>query len=183
MLALNVFLFTGSNILIWILMFTSFLLGWFLSKLYADKSKPKKPKPQKKTQEDGELNNKEETLTTEAPKIKAVLRYGRSGASVIDPDNQVFKSQLPKKNGAEKPKLNFGNIGVATTHEKDDLKQIAGIGPFIEKKLNDIGIFTYRQLSKMQEEDIETITTLIEFFPGRIKRDDWKGQAQNLMDE
>jgi len=43
----------------------------------------------------------------------------------------------------------FGSrITVASADEKDDLKKINGVGPFIEQKLNEIGIFTFHQISQ-----------------------------------
>jgi predicted flap endonuclease-1-like 5' DNA nuclease len=80
----------------------------------------------------------------------------------------------------EKKDLDFSNFGVATVDEKDDLKKISGVGPFIEKKLNEIGIYTFEQVSKFSDKDIDNITELIEFFPGRILRDDWRGQSTLL---
>ncbi|NMQ21010.1 hypothetical protein E4P82_18530 [Candidatus Competibacter phosphatis] len=59
----------------------------------------------------------------------------------------------------------------------DDLKLIGGIGPALEKKLNACGIFTYRQLAVLGDEDIERIEAAIKSF-GRIRRDDWVGQAR-----
>ena len=76
----------------------------------------------------------------------------------------------------------IGNqIAKASPEERDDLKQINGIGPFIEEKLNDLGIYTFEQLSQLDEEMVEVLTTAIEFFPGRIDRDDWVGQADRLF--
>lgn len=66
-------------------------------------------------------------------------------------------------------------------YEKDELTKIDGIGPFIEKKLNEIGIVSFRQIAKFDDAEIEKITKAIEFFPGRIKRDDWVGQAKELI--
>lgn len=65
---------------------------------------------------------------------------------------------------------------------KDDLQKINGIGPAIEKKLNGIGIYNYNQISKFKSDDIIKITEQIKFFPGRIERDDWVGQAIKLLD-
>lgn len=63
----------------------------------------------------------------------------------------------------------------------DDLTRINGIGPFLQKKLNDIGIFTFREIAGWDAERIETVTRQIEFFDGRILKDDWVGQANHLM--
>lgn len=83
----------------------------------------------------------------------------------------------------QEKQLNFKNIGKATEDTKDDLTQIKGVGSFIETKLNNIGINSFIQISKLSNEDIETVTDLIQFFPGRIVRDDWKGQAKKLLNK
>lgn len=67
------------------------------------------------------------------------------------------------------------------SHQKDDLKLISGIGPFIEKKLNNLGIYTYEQISEFSPDTIHRVTDAIEFFPGRIERDHWVDQARNFM--
>ena len=55
-----------------------------------------------------------------------------------------------------------------------------GIGPYIEQRLNEIGIYNYDQISRFKEEDIRVLTELIDFFPGRIERDNWIAQAASL---
>ncbi len=82
---------------------------------------------------------------------------------------------------AKKHLLNFDSFGEASAMEKDDLKIISGIGPFIEKKLNMLGIYTFTQISRLSSEDIASLTEAIEFFPGRIERDHWVSQAKGLL--
>jgi len=77
-------------------------------------------------------------------------------------------------------KIDFATLGVASASEKDDLKSIKGIGPFIEEKLNALGIFTFEQVSKMTAKIEEEVNVAIEFFPGRVKRDEWAKQAKQL---
>ena len=79
-----------------------------------------------------------------------------------------------------KPKLNFDNFGRADESQTQDLTKINGIGPYIEQKLNEIGIYNYDQISRFKEEDIRVLTELIDFFPGRIERDNWVRQAEEL---
>jgi len=74
-----------------------------------------------------------------------------------------------------------GRLKKATAENKSNLKLIAGIGPFIENKLNDIGIYTFEQITQLDDELIGYITDAIQFFPGRIQRDDWVGQAKKLL--
>jgi len=79
--------------------------------------------------------------------------------------------------------LNFDRIGIATSSEADDLKAIIGIGPFLERKLHSLGIYTFRQVSNFTKEDLDKVNELIEFFPGRIERDNWVGQSKVFYDQ
>lgn len=63
----------------------------------------------------------------------------------------------------------------------DDLKQISGIGPGLEKKLKDSGISTLRQLAELSDEDIANLEAKIIRFSGRIKREQWVEQARKLV--
>ncbi|HRI28629.1 MAG TPA: hypothetical protein PK239_07425 [Chitinophagales bacterium] len=76
--------------------------------------------------------------------------------------------------------INFERIGFASEADKDNLQLIKGIGPFIERKLNALGIFTFRQIANFTPEDVERVTDAIEFFPGRIVRDNWVTQADEF---
>ena len=66
------------------------------------------------------------------------------------------------------------------TDNKDDLTAIAGIGPALAKKLNSAGIVSYAQIAALSDKDIEDLEKSIIKFTGRIKRDDWVGQAKKL---
>jgi predicted flap endonuclease-1-like 5' DNA nuclease len=79
--------------------------------------------------------------------------------------------------------VNFDRIGRATAAEADDLKDIVGIGPFLERKLHSLGIYTFRQVANFTKEDITKVNELIEFFPGRIDRDNWVDQAKGFYDK
>jgi predicted flap endonuclease-1-like 5' DNA nuclease len=74
--------------------------------------------------------------------------------------------------------LNFDRIGLATAAEADDLKEIVGVGPFLERKLHSLGIYTFRQVANFDREDIDKVNDIIEFFPGRIDRDNWVAQSK-----
>jgi len=66
--------------------------------------------------------------------------------------------------------------------DKNDLTAIDGIGPFLEKKLNDAGVFTYAEIATWDAAKIAEITQKISFFEGRIEKDDWVGQAKKLLE-
>ena len=79
--------------------------------------------------------------------------------------------------------IDFGILGVASASEADDLQKIKGIGPFIAEKLNALGIFKFSQLANMTSEIEEEVNIAIEFFPGRVKRDEWVRQAKEFIKE
>jgi predicted flap endonuclease-1-like 5' DNA nuclease len=56
---------------------------------------------------------------------------------------------------------------------KDDLKKIWGIGPKLERLLNEMDVYYFRQIADWSDDEIEEIQAKLEEFPGRIRRDDW----------
>jgi molybdopterin-containing oxidoreductase family membrane subunit len=66
------------------------------------------------------------------------------------------------------------------TQKADDLKLISGVGPKLEETLNEIGIFTFDQVSKMTEKEYELLDSLLDSFKGRALRDNWAAQAKEL---
>ena len=65
---------------------------------------------------------------------------------------------------------------------RDDLQMIKGVGPAIEKTLNEMGIFSLRQIAEMNEYDIDRVARRLKGFHSRIHREDWIGQARLLID-
>lgn len=76
----------------------------------------------------------------------------------------------------------LGSIGTfdAATDTADDLKKIKGIGPQMEATLNQIGIYTFAQVSRMTQREYDLLDSITGSFPGRAQRDDWAGQAELL---
>ena len=66
---------------------------------------------------------------------------------------------------------------------RDKLQAIKGIGPAIEKTLNEMGIFRFHQIANMSEYDIDRIAKRLKGFRSRIYREDWIGQARELRDQ
>jgi predicted flap endonuclease-1-like 5' DNA nuclease len=62
----------------------------------------------------------------------------------------------------------------------DDLKLIVGVGPVLERMLQQLGISTYRQIARWSEHDIDEFDARLAEFPGRIRRDAWVTQARAL---
>jgi NADH-quinone oxidoreductase subunit E len=65
-------------------------------------------------------------------------------------------------------------------HAPDDLRLIVGVGPVLERMLQQMGIGTYRQIARWSERDIDEFDARLPEFHGRIRRDGWVTQAREL---
>ena len=73
------------------------------------------------------------------------------------------------------------NIGKASQEMADDLKRLSGVGPALEDKLNQVGVYTYNQITKMSEREFNILDQLINKFP-KSKTKFWTGEA-NLLNK
>lgn len=62
----------------------------------------------------------------------------------------------------------------------DDLKEISGIGPAIEGRLQGDGIVSFRQIAELSPQEIERLETHVINSTGRIHRENWIEQAKEL---
>lgn len=109
------------------------------------------------------------------------------GESVTPPQEAELAAEAKgeAEGGEEKAKANGKAAGGFKKLKKpegdaDDLKQISGVGPVMEQKLNDFGIFHYSQIADLTKSDIAEIDEALDF-KGRIERDEWQKQAKELM--
>jgi hypothetical protein len=65
----------------------------------------------------------------------------------------------------------------------DNLKVLRGIGPVMEKQLNQQGIFCYRQLAAMTEDELKTVCQSLGIGRHRTLSSEWLEQAQALLSE
>jgi predicted flap endonuclease-1-like 5' DNA nuclease len=96
-------------------------------------------------------------------------------------EKALKKTEELQRVAANADSIDFATLGVAIAADKDNLQTIKGIGPFIEEKLYALGIYTFSQISKMTPEIEDEVNMAIEFFPGRVKRDEWAKQASELL--
>ncbi|MFP7572151.1 50S ribosomal protein L21 [Marivita sp. S2033] len=61
----------------------------------------------------------------------------------------------------------------------DDLKQLSGVGPALEKKLHAEGITSFAQIAAWTDADVEEFGEKLSF-KGRIEREGWIEQAKEL---
>jgi predicted flap endonuclease-1-like 5' DNA nuclease len=114
------------------------------------------------------------------PAKKAAPKKKAAPTKKAAPKKKESKADTLARIADKAKNIDFDRIGRASADEKDDLKKIKGIGPFLEEKLNSLGIYTFQQIANFKAKDEELVNDAIEFFPGRIKRDNWKKQAKGL---
>ena len=87
-------------------------------------------------------------------------------------ENESLKEQLKTAESTKKNKRTqlsktrpFGKTG------KDNLKAIRGVGPVIEKRLNQAGIYTFEEMAQLTPDELQEILgeLIRKFFPGEDK--------------
>jgi predicted flap endonuclease-1-like 5' DNA nuclease len=68
----------------------------------------------------------------------------------------------------------------ATPSNPDDLKLVYGIGPVLEKRLHKLGIFTFLEISRWSDADVDRIEPQLDTVSGRIRREGWVKDARRL---
>jgi predicted flap endonuclease-1-like 5' DNA nuclease len=79
----------------------------------------------------------------------------------------------PVRQGGHQLAVQIGQTKSTKESSKDDLKKIRGIGPTVERVLNKMGIFTFRNIATWDASDMKRIADKLETDPDRIKRDKW----------
>jgi len=165
---------SGATIEILSLLMVAAIIGYVTAWLYYKSIYEKKIKAVESDKH--ELNNRIVNLDADIFKLKENL-----GEKEIDIEQLTMEAKVLVHIAQHKHLLNYKSIGTATESEKDDLKMISGIGPVIEKRLNALDIYTFRQISNFTAQDIETINDAIIYFSDRIDRDEWVAQAKELV--
>lgn len=112
-----------------------------------------------------------------APEVSRTTASSRSTASQPSKQDETLARIRHRAR-----KLDLSRIGTADPGQRDDLKQIAGIGIFAEKKLNALSIYTFAQIARFSEGDQRIINRAIELSSDRIAQDGWVAQAKRFTD-
>ncbi|MEX0311457.1 MAG: 50S ribosomal protein L21 [Tateyamaria sp.] len=90
------------------------------------------------------------------------------------------KAEAPKPEAKGEPKKEAKKAAPKkAAAEGDDLKQLSGVGPALEKKLHENGVTTFAQIAAWTPEDVAAMDEKLSF-KGRIEREGWIAQAQEL---
>lgn len=104
-----------------------------------------------------------------------------SPASETAPDSAPKPAPAPAAEAVRAPEPG-AMPAPAPSGTGDDLTRIKGVGAKLAATLNGMGITSYRQIAEWSDEKVAEMDALVRP-PGRINRDDWRGQARRLMGE
>jgi len=116
-----------------------------------------------------------EILAKGAAKSGVAAAMGAASAPLVAAEATPKKASPKKaapKTAEKKPAAKKAAAG-------DDLKALSGVGPALEKKLNTAGITTFAQIAAWTEADIADMDEKLAF-KGRIQREGWVAQAEEL---
>jgi len=117
--------------------------------------------------------------TTKVASAKPTAAETASTAATAKP---AAKKAATKAAPARKPVAKDGKpetLKKARAGGADDLKQLKGVGPGLEKTLNELGFFHFDQVAGWRKKEIEWVDSRLKF-KGRIERDEWTKQAKTL---
>lgn len=100
-----------------------------------------------------------------------------SDGTTVVTDN--FIDPVTEKNTIDSLLVNIGSFN-PETDIADDLTKIKGVGPMMQDKLHELGIYTFDQVSRMTTKEYQMLDSIMDAFPGRAEREDWAGQANIL---
>ena len=125
--------------------------------------------------------------------LEAILGSDQTRVEPVDPDalgNDLSASndaddieELEELEDVEKPTAEEAPGDDLDRDVRDNLKRIKGVGPAIEKTLHELGIFRFTQIADMSEYDIDRVARRLKGFRSRIYREDWTGQARDLLNQ
>ncbi len=125
-------------------------------------------------------------LAAAAPKKakaeKPAVKAEKPAAKAEKPAAKAEKTEKPaaKAEKAEKPAAKAEKP--AAKGKGDDLQQLSGVGPALEKKLHEAGVTTFAQIAAWNDKDVAEMDEKLSF-KGRIEREGWIEQAKKLAAE
>jgi predicted flap endonuclease-1-like 5' DNA nuclease len=124
------------------------------------------------------LKTETDEIRSTADRLKQELAEERAREAILQADLEAKPKEEARV--TDRPDPSRSRFTPSSWQTKDDLTLISGIGPAIQRKLNELDIYSFQQVSELTPDMVNQITKAIKFFPDRIGRDNWIGQAAAL---
>jgi predicted flap endonuclease-1-like 5' DNA nuclease len=128
------------------------------------------------------LKKESDSIRDTAALLKLELEKEKVREEQLKKEREIEAAEAREKKENKAIPVNLSSrFTPSSWQKKDDLTLISGIGPVIQRKLNELGIYSFQQLSELKPDTVDLIAKTIKFFPDRIARDNWIGQAAAFM--
>lgn len=129
-----------------------------------------------------EVEEKNLALEQERRELLEQLTIARSEIAQQQRELARYALQLQQLSDTYSASASDGDTGPTQTPGKpDNLLRILGITEEYARRLHEIGVFTFVQISEWEAADVASIAKVLDITPEQILRDDWVGQAQILV--
>ena len=121
--------------------------------------------------------SKNKTVTTEI----ATKAIEKKAETRVESTSQELEEEEKKIEDSKKITLScMATLTQAREEGKDELTLIKGVGPILEKKLNNLGIYHFDQIAVWTIEE-QALISLELLFPKKVEREKWVEQSKELM--
>ena len=116
------------------------------------------------------------------PKVAKAEAKPKAGTATATAKPKAEPKPKAAKPKAEKAKpVGLVRLKAPRKGKADDLKEIEGIGPALEKLVNGMGFYHFDQIAAWTEADVALVDGEMKTFKGRITRDKWVEQARIIV--
>ena len=132
-----------------------------------------------------------EEAKADAEAAKRNLNAALRKAELAGRDAEQFTDEMERERREEQiierviqrgDSLDWSKIGISEGNNPDDLTLIKGIDDFTQRKLNALGIFTFRQIANIDSGAGKVVNDSLELLPGKIAELGWAKQAITMLE-
>ncbi len=132
-----------------------------------------------------------EEAKADAEAAKRNLNAALRKAELAGKDAEQFTDEMERERREEQiierviqrgDSLDWSKIGISEGNNPDDLTLIKGIDDFTQRKLNALGIFTFRQIANIDSGAGKVVNDSLELLPGKVAELGWAKQAITMLE-
>jgi len=117
---------------------------------------------------------------TRAGAEKVAAKADEAGKAAKAATPEVRKDDAADADADEDPGTKPETLSAPRDGKADNLKEIKGVGPKMEKMLHGMGFFHFDQIASWSADEVAWVNANLTGFKGRVTRDDWVAQAKVL---
>jgi len=132
----------------------------------------------------GEMHYASRKPAAQAPKASGTAPAAAAAPASVTPAASPAAPKPAAASPAAPADAGEGTRPAALTAPRDgkadDLKQIKGVGPKMERLCNELGFYHFDQIAAWTADEVAWVDNNLQGFKGRVSRDNWVDQARTL---